>query len=69
MRRQTIALRIKVTMTNDRGRALAVCQAFKKRYESALLAIAHMDIYTREGEKEPHDVMREIAKEALHDRS
>lgn len=55
-------------MSNS-GRALGVCMALRRRYEDALLAIAHMDVYTREDEKEPHEVMRRIAKEALGDRT
>jgi len=37
----------------------------EKIMEDALLGIAYMDVYTREGEKPAHEVMRGIAKEAL----
>lgn len=33
--------------------------------EDALRAIAMMDVFTREGEKPPHEVMRDLAKTAL----
>lgn len=33
--------------------------------KDALLGIAHMDVYTRDGEKPAHEVMREIALAAL----
>lgn len=36
-----------------------------EKYEAALLGIAHMDVYTRQGEKPAHEVMRDIAKDAL----
>ena len=36
-----------------------------KRYEAALLAIIHMDVYTRDGEAPAHEVMREIAVKAV----
>jgi hypothetical protein len=36
-------------------------------FENALLAIALMDVYTREGEELPHDTMRAIANKALED--
>jgi hypothetical protein len=36
-----------------------------KMMEDALLAIATMDVYTREKEKPAHEVMRDVARTAL----
>ena len=38
---------------------------YRTRLENALLHIATMDVYTRDGEQEPHELMRAIACDAL----
>lgn len=37
----------------------------KARFENTLRHIAFMDVYTPAGEKMPHEVMRDLAEEAL----
>lgn len=49
----------------DQGREIERMHGDKMRFFDALLSIHVMDVFTREGEQEPHEVMRAIASRAL----